>query len=226
MSLAKKIAARAVYTLCMSTANIVAIAFLSSFSHCLFMCGGFLLLLNNSLAKALLYHGFRIGGYVFLGLLASGFGAVFALSAQAKGLLFFALGCFMLLLAFALFFRGVLLSFIERPGPVARGFAALGRRVFLLKNRPYLRISILGFLNGLLPCGISYFFLAQCMSQEPVEAAFTMVIFGTSTLPLLLFANSAVKAFANAYHRVFGGLASLLIAGQGLYLGFLGLRLF
>lgn len=99
---------------------IISVAFLSSFGHCYSMCGGFNLLFinlnsksNNLFLLTFIYHLFRIFAYIALGIIFGTFGNILAINAKVQSLSFFILGIFMMILGFALIFRGNMLSFIE-----------------------------------------------------------------------------------------------------------------
>ena len=72
-------------------------------------------LAQNSAPFALIltYHSFRIIAYTLLGVIFGAFGNVLAF--LNKGVLFFALGVFMVLLALALNYKGKFLAFFENP---------------------------------------------------------------------------------------------------------------
>ncbi|ECK7557680.1 sulfite exporter TauE/SafE family protein, partial [Campylobacter jejuni] len=99
---------------------IISVAFLSSFGHCYSMCGGFNLLFinlnsksNNLFLLTFIYNLFRIFAYIVLGIIFGTFGNILAINAKVQSLSFFILGIFMMILGFALIFRGNMLSFIE-----------------------------------------------------------------------------------------------------------------
>lgn len=68
---------------------------------------------NNLFLLTLIYHLFRIFAYIVLGIIFGTFGNILAINAKIQGLSFFVLGVFMMILGFALIFRGNMLSFIE-----------------------------------------------------------------------------------------------------------------
>jgi len=214
----------------LSLISIVSVAFLNSFSHCYTMCGGLNIafLRLNSNAKhpfflSLIYHSFRILGYVFLGILASLFSLIFTFSSLSWGLFLFVLGCFMMLLGVALILRGKILENLEKLAFFSK-FQSLILAKFSLKG--VRGAVLLGLFNALMPCGLIYFFLASAMSSHSLlKAAFIMLIFGLSTLPALLFL-SQIHSFLNEnFKKALSVLSSVIIVVYGAYLAYLGLNL-
>lgn len=207
--------------------SVALIGFLASFGHCCFMCGGFnlaVLRLNSSFVFLFSYHLSRVFAYLVLGILAGFFGSFFKLSHHASGLLFFCLGVFLLLLGIALLLRGVLLEILENTF-FLRKLEFLFKKAFKFKG--YKASFILGFCNGLLPCGLVYSFIAMALSsQSAVRGGEIMLVFGLSTLPAMLFLSFLSVYFSKKFMKIFAHLAYILIMLYGLYLAFLGLKTF
>jgi sulfite exporter TauE/SafE len=166
--------------------------------HCVGMCGGFALLLGSNrlglianLWRQFVYSLGRVGTYTVGGAVA-GYGGWWlgtlrapALSAQA--LLGIAAG--LLLIAQGLSAAGVL-----RWRLLTGGMGCLGPASFatLLKARPAWQVFGAGVLNGLLPCGLVYAYLAlACRSRDLLDGAVTMALFGLGTVPALLLVGSS-----------------------------------
>ena len=97
-----------------------------SLSHCIGMCGGFVVACAVQLSQkdrttrlilSLGYHLSRVLAYVILGLLFGLFGSAVIFSGVSKGLLIFFAGVVLIILAFGIFKRGKLLSCIENQIP-------------------------------------------------------------------------------------------------------------
>ena len=95
--------------------TIIAVAFMSSFSHCVGMCSGFLGLQalffkgkskSEILMLSTLYNLARIFAYVTLGALFGAFGAAISFGVQARGVIFFIVGLVIAFIGIALLFRG------------------------------------------------------------------------------------------------------------------------
>ena len=169
----------------------------------------------------LTYHAFRIVAYVLLGVIFGAFGNVLAF--LNKGVLFFALGVFMVLLGLALIFRGQILAFIENPFL----FNAFAKKVWQKVNfKGYKSAVVLGFCNGFVPCGLVYFALALSMSQKNLwQSALIMLVFGLCTLPALLFFSEFVRIVGQKFQKIWAIISALIIAFYGLYLAYLGVVL-
>lgn len=203
----------------------MSVAFLSSFSHCYAMCGGFNLafLRLNSSAKSpflltLTYHLSRIFTYVLLGIIFGAFGNIFAFI--NKNFFFFILGIFMVLLGIALLFRGKILALFENPFL----FNLFAKKIWQkAKFKGYKSAVVFGFCNAFVPCGLVYFALALAMSQNTLfQGAFIMLVFGLCTLPALLFFNQVLGFLGQSWQRVWARLSAFIIALYGLYLMYLG----
>lgn len=184
-------------------------------------------LAQNSAPFALIltYHSFRIIAYTLLGVIFGAFGNVLAF--LNKGVLFFALGVFMVLLALALNYKGKFLAFFENPF----FFNAFAKKVWQkVKFKGYKSAVILGFCNGFVPCGLVYFFLALAMSQENLyQSAFIMLLFGLCTLPALLFFSEVARflerRLGSKFQNLWTKISYLIIMLYGIYLAYLGLGL-
>ena len=206
------------------------VALLSSFGHCYFMCGGFGILIN-SLSKRLkfpflalfLYHLFRILLYIFLAFIFYSFSYLLFVSDFSKGIVFFVLGLFMILLSLSLLFRLKLLHILENS-------YIFDKILLFMKNKvrldSYFGLCFLGALNGLLPCGLVYFYLALALSQSTLyQALLVMSIFGLCTLfSMMIFAKLSFL-FSELFIKSSSYIAYLIILSYGLYLAYTGLAL-
>lgn len=188
---------------------------LAGSAHCVAMCGGISISLGlGSMKKRLLpvYHGGRLASYATLGLVfgcllpligVRDYSPVWAMALRlAAVLVMFAIG-----LQIALGIN--LLRRLERYGsrlwqPLA-GFVQT-----LLPVRTGSDALLLGFLWGLLPCGLIYSALALAVvSGNPLHAALVMLAFGAGTLPAMLllgvFSGTLVQSFTRDSSRIFLG---------------------
>ncbi|MBM0637450.1 sulfite exporter TauE/SafE family protein [Campylobacter sp. VicNov18] len=211
---------------------IISVAFLSSFGHCYSMCGGFTLIFMNLNSKSknlflltFIYHLFRIFAYIVLGIIFGVFGNILAINAKSQSLSFFILGIFMMVLGFALIFRGNMLSFIE-SNVFFNHFAK--KIIKKATNFKGLKSAIfLGFSNGFVPCGLVYFFIASAMSKQNVfESIIIMMVFGVSTLPAMLFFLKISQFFNNFLKNFFNYASYSIIICYGIYLAYMGFKAF
>lgn len=210
--------------------NIIFVAIISSFSHCIGMCGGFNLILASHLAKTrakalyiALFHMARIFAYCLLGLGFGFFGQAIILSQSAKGYALFITGLLMVFFGIAFLTRGKILAFIENAKISS---FILGIAIKIKTRFKALYIVLLGFLNGLIPCGIVYYFLALSFSSASAfKSVLIMLIFGLSTLPALVLFSSFIGALNVKFKNFANILTSLFIGFYGLYLAFKGFML-
>ena len=210
---------------------IISVAFLSSFSHCVGMCSGFLSLQTlffkgkdkiEILMLSTLYSLARIFAYVVLGALFGAFGAVISFSMQARGVIFFIVGLVIAFIGIALLFRGELLKFVENQ-------KALNFVVRIAKTRIQKKnltnFLLLGFLNGFLPCGVVYYFLALgILSANFIDSAFIMLVFGLCTLPAMLLASFVFGILNEKFKDIMFKISASIMIINGIYLSFLGYR--
>ncbi len=164
--------------------------------HCLGMCGGFVLTVGSirsrwqdNLLRQLVFASGRIATYTLGGALA-GFGGrhlgEMATLVNVQAVLSMAAGA--LLIVQGLFAVGLLplgsRFFGSRACTVAAAFAQL------LRQGRLEMMFVAGVVNGLLPCGLVYAFLALASSTASMgQGALTMALFGLGTLPALVLAG-------------------------------------
>ncbi len=187
----------------------LALGLASGFSHCIGMCGIFIVsyagmpgkgerrLLHP--ARHALFHGGRLAALASLGLAGGAIGALGHRWASAQGAVSLAVGAVMLGLALGL--AGLAPRFrLPEPDVLGAGGGRL-RRVYLrvLQSRSALKPLGVGVFVGLLPCGLTYNALMATFTLRPLSGALLMLCFGLGTVPGLL----ALALFGNV---LFGGL--------------------
>ena len=207
---------------------VVTAAFLGSFGHCLGMCGGIVIAyssakIDKSWGKTheviahLLYSLGRITTYMTLGAVFGAIGGVARFNGYATGVLTIIAGIFMILAGLSLVGKISFLTNLEhsfsRSGWYQRAFR------YILRDRSLYSFYLLGLLNGLLPCGLVYFFAVEAASTgSPLWGAFVMLIFGLSTVPALLGLGLFTGLFTkNNLRKVMINLAAIVVVVYGLY---------
>ncbi len=207
---------------------VVTAAFLGSFGHCLGMCGGIVIAyssakIDKSYSKSreiishILYSVGRITTYVTLGAIFGAIGGVAKFNGFANGVLTIVAGVFMILAGLSLVGKVEFLTRIEhgfsRSGWYQRAFR------YILRSRSLYSFYLLGLLNGLLPCGLVYFFAVDAASTgSALWGAFVMLIFGLSTVPAMLGLGLFTGIFAKSKIRnAMINLAALVVVLYGLY---------
>jgi len=79
-------------------------------------------------------------------------------------------------------------------------------------------------LNGFLPCGLVYFFLAAAATSGSfLGGGLIMALFGLATMPAMLGLGFVVGFLkGSGFREVMIKIASLIIMGYGIYMAYLG----
>jgi len=211
-------------------AIVVPTAFMLSFGHCLGMCGGFVIAYNVKLAKfdkktaffySLVYQISRVLTYCLLGAIAGFFGSFFHVSARFQGFFYFVIGVIFVILGLALIFRGKLLALVENDRIWQKIFKKPIQNA--LNSDKISNFAILGFFNGLIPCGVIYTFLVHAIrSQSALNGAVIMLVFGICTLPALLGFSAVTNLLNLKFKKAMLIVSSLIIIIFGIYNAYLG----
>lgn len=209
------------------------IAFFASLSHCIGMCGGIPLVLNskasnsnqNLISANLLYNFGRLSSYCLIGSVCGGIGVSLKITPMLKASVFVGIGILISAIAISLLLVPKFLGFFE-PNLQKNGvFMNLFRGFFL--STSYKSFYFLGILNGLIPCGIVYYFALVALATGSVGGgAMVMLIFGLCTfLPMLLVGFFSgmilgIKAYQKRIHMI----STFLMLLFGLYTLFKGIK--
>jgi sulfite exporter TauE/SafE len=192
-------------------------------SHCVGMCGGFALALGSSgrgfvrsLARQIVYSLGRVFTYT-VGGVAAGYGGWRLMSelqflANVQALLSIAAG--VLLIVQGLAAAGILRRLW---GSSVRG-PCLGSGLFasLLRETRLRSVFLGGMVNGLLPCGLVYAYLALAASAGgPLRGGLTMTLFGLGTLPILALVGCGGQVLSVAARRHIFHLAAWCVVLTG-----------
>jgi len=208
--------------------SIISIAFLGSFGHCMGMCGGIVIAYSSTKVEQnwsktkqslahLLYSTGRVTTYTLLGGIFGFLGGVVTFSNMANGLMLIFAGVFMVLAGLSLSGKIKFLTILEHSFNTNSWYTKLFRQ--LLQNKSLLSFFILGMLNGLLPCGLVYFFaITAASTANPLYGALVMFVFGISTIPALFSLGFFVGLYKNSkFRNMMMTLAAISIIIFGLY---------
>jgi len=208
--------------------SIITIAFLGSFGHCIGMCGGIIVAYSstkidkqwnkNTQALAhILYSLGRVLTYTTLGAIFGFLGGVIMFNNLTNGLLLIFAGMFMVLAGLSLSGKIKFLTLIEHSFSSTSWYSKLFRD--LLKTKSLFSFFVLGMLNGLLPCGLVYFFAVTAASTaSPFYGALVMFIFGVSTIPALFSLGFFVGIYKNGnFRNMMMSLAALSVIIFGIF---------
>lgn len=181
--------------------SILGIAFLlglSSSLHCLGMCGPLVITMHigrshNKVIDIIQYFFGKTIAYGSIGLVIGMLGwGMYALEWQQQ----IAILAGLLLILTAIFpFKHLMGKYNGLNQWITRSYGQVFAKKFYFRN------VVLGYLNGLLPCGVVYVALATAVVQPtPWLGALSMIAFGLGTIPILLLIillNGKLKRFSN-----------------------------
>lgn len=144
--------------------------------HCLGMCGPLVMAIPQSSGiKAIAYHFSRILAYSILGAGMGLFGQGLNWAGFQQWVSIFS-GVLIILFG---------LGLLQKKSSWPPALNRLYQRV--MKGTDWGSTSLLGLLNGFLPCGMVYVALAGALSEQTVaSSALYMFFFGIGTLPMML----------------------------------------
>lgn len=167
--------------------------------HCVGMCSPLALavtrLSSSWVATRLLYNLGRVLTYAALGALFSATGMIFSLLRFQN--------LFSIIVGITLFLIGVgTISKIKIPliTGLTLKFSSWLKKMFasFLSKKNYGSVFILGALNGLLPCGLTFLALSYCVTLGgSLDGAYFMLVFGLGTLPVMMGVASIFFKIAN-----------------------------
>jgi len=208
--------------------SIITIAFLGSFGHCIGMCGGIVIAYSSAkidnksseIAQAiahLIYSLGRITTYMFLGAIFGAIGGVISFSGGAIATLTIIAGVFMVLAGLSLVGKLKFLTKLEHSFSSSSWYREVFRKT--IQSKSLASFYILGLLNGLLPCGLVYFFAVTAASTgSAFWGAIVMLIFGLSTVPTLFTLGFFSGIFAkSSFRKTMMSLASIVVIIYGLF---------
>ena len=185
--------------------------------HCLAMCSPLAIAVTNLrrpfLVNRILYNGGRILTYGLLGALVSAFGSLFKLSGF-QNILTIGLGCLLVMLGLTgishiriPFFTGIIQKLTLK---IKQFFSEF------LKKKSFFSIGMMGMLNGLLPCGLTYLALTYCLTLPGgIDGFFFMLIFGAGTLPVMIGLTSVFQFMINRWKLNFRSLTTIVMLALG-----------
>ena len=158
--------------------------------HCAGMCGPLAIAFNmrgggNSFLNAVIYNASRIFAYALLGLIFGLIGFGFSLAGWQQ-IISILSGILILIFVFGKkYFSGLNNgnSFFQKFVNKIRSLIQQQFSKHTLRSA-----SALGFLNGLLPCGLVYIAIAGAVvSGNALDGSLYMILFGLGTFPLMFF---------------------------------------
>jgi len=192
------------------------------------MCGGIVIAYSSTKIEErwsktkqsiahILYSSGRILTYTILGAMFGFLGGVAMFNNLANGLLLIFAGLFMVLAGLSLSGKIKFLTILEHSFSSNSYFTKLFKQ--LLQTKSLFSFFVLGMLNGLLPCGLVYFFAITAASTASViYGALVMFIFGLSTTPALFSLGFFVGLYKNSkFRNIMIRLAAISVILFGIY---------
>jgi sulfite exporter TauE/SafE len=176
-------------------------------AHCVGMCGAFTLTLGSAsrswtanAVRQVVYSAGRIAVYAFAGAVAGyagwKLGRDYSYLVHAQSVLAMIAG--VLLIVEGLFSAGIL----RRPGSHAGGCAGASAFASMLRAPKLSSVFAAGMLNGLLPCGLVYAYLALAAAAGGVhQGGLVMLVFGIGTIPALLLTGMSGSLLGVTFRR-------------------------
>ena len=198
-------------------------------SHCLGMCGAFVLSIGmgatgtrRNLIRQLVYSGGRVFTYGFLGLTAA-FAGIWL--GRRSGTLLGAQAGLSLLAGLILVVQGLTSLGLSVPTPWKK--QGSGSKAACLAGsfaRPFLMspklssVFVAGILNGFLPCGLVYGYLALASSTGGIILGpAVMIVFGLGTIPVLVLLGLGASVLSQPARRNMFRIAGVCVLITGLH---------
>ncbi len=211
-----------------SILSIVTVAFLGGFGHCLGMCGGIVIAYSSTKIDGrwsryrqsfahLIYSLGRITTYMVIGAVFGAIGGVVSFSGMSIAILTIAAGIFMIFAGLSIAGKVPFLTWLEHSFSRSQWYQQRFRAV--LQSPSLYSFYLLGLLNGLLPCGLVYFFAVTAASTgSALWGAVVMLIFGLSTVPALFGLGFFTSIFTHTtLRKTMMNLAAIVVILFGLY---------
>jgi len=199
--------------------------------HCIGMCGPLVLALPmGSKTKVqewgtlFLYHFGKMTSYGLLGIIFGLFGSQLPLLGVQENLSIVMGGAMIIYVLYVFVIKPkqkrVLMQFHFIQSFIINKLGIL----FKLQND--FAFYLIGFLNGLLPCGMVYLALTSALAtQNFIHGGALMVFFGLGTMPALIMVSLGGKYFGIVFRQKVQSLLPLLIFSMGLLLILRGMNL-
>jgi len=155
--------------------------------HCAGMCSPLAMAITSNrpfLRDKIIYNSGRVLTYGLLGALAASFGSLFSLSSY-QSIISFSIGSLFLLMGFGAI-SGVRIPILTQA---LNKFTTQLKKLFnyWLQKRGSMAVFIMGMLNGLLPCGLTYLAMTYCFILPAAREGFVyMLFFGLGTWPVMI----------------------------------------
>jgi sulfite exporter TauE/SafE len=167
--------------------------------HCAGMCSPLAMAMTRNkpfLLSNILYNSGRIFLYALLGTLAAAFGSILHLSSYQQ-ILSVVLGGIFVLAGFSI--RNMRIPFLDNGITAFTYYLKRGFGIVSYQKSGYTTF-VLGMLNGLLPCGLTYLALSACLIlPSTTDGLLFMLLFGLGTWPVMIGSVKLLSYLKNSF---------------------------
>ena len=187
--------------------------------HCAGMCSPLLMAVTSggrALLKRVVYNSGRIFTYAMGGFFFSTFGSLLLIGPYQHALSI-AFGIALIVCACA----RIDLHRLSRLSKHLQGPVNQLKNIFrkLLQINGHSSYFLMGMVNGLLPCGLTFVALSYCLlTPSPAHGAMFMAMFGAGTLPVMLGLGAMVSTAAKKFNLNFATLTGIMMIVSGILL--------
>jgi hypothetical protein len=167
----------------------------------------------KAIAQRVVYNLGRILMYGLLGALVSSAGMIFPLQ-EFQNMISIFLGVALLIIGFS----GLQKFRVPLATNLVLKFTTTLKTIFskFLRRKTILGVMVMGAINGLLPCGLSFIALTWCLTLKgPLDAFNFMLLFGAGTLPVMLGLTGTLPLLVRRLNWNIGKLTTSMIIFSG-----------
>jgi uncharacterized protein len=188
--------------------------------HCAGMCSPLAAAVTNyrnpTFINRIIYNAGRILSYGVLGAIITTIGSLFQFPAL-QNIFSLALGCILILFGvtgLAHFNVPVVTKFLSQ---LTQSVKTLFKKFITKKTTTAL--LVLGMINGLLPCGLTYLALSYCIILPTATDGFLfMILFGVGTFPVMLGFTSFIQYVINKFNLTYQKITTITLITLGVLL--------
>jgi sulfite exporter TauE/SafE len=208
--------------------SIITVAFVGSVGHCIGMCGGIVIAYSSAkidgksskFSQALAHLTYSLGRittYSAMGAVFGAIGGVIGFSSLSIAILTIFAGVIMVLTGLSLIGKLKFLTTLEHSFSQTAWYKKIFRAT--IQSKGLGSFYLLGLLNGLMPCGLVYFFAVTAASTgSPLWGALVMSVFGLSTVPSMFTLGFFTSIFTKTnFRKTAMNLASIIVIIYGFY---------
>lgn len=197
--------------------------------HCLGMCGPIAMAIPvnrkstwTTLSGILQYNAGRILTYALLGAVVGSIG----ITVETLGFLQWVsiiAGIFMIIFAWRKWFSRIFSGHFPTFG--IQGFVSKSLGNVLAMQTPF-KLTLLGMINGLLPCGMVYIGLMNALlAGNPLSSAYAMIAFGVGTIPAMFVVGFAANRISGSVRQKINKVVPFLLTFIGVLIVLRGMNL-